>query len=250
MTDFEHKLFDEVYTLGKINSTVARSLKMIKQAEANGNFLVISDEQMAGHGRNKKSWFSPDGGIYMSANLYGLIVEPSLTLFVGICIHKALLDSFPYLKNDLHIKWPNDIYLDNLKLGGILTVHQPRQRYHSIGIGLNTNIDEFPAELQATATSLLCCLHFQIDNQKLIDKIFDHFMQDFPDYIEHGLDQQYYNQYSFLAGKEVVLDSGFDHYQGICKGINKNGALVLQLPSKMIQPFYAGSIISWQTPQD
>lgn len=247
MTEFKHNFFDEVYTLGRVNSTVSRSLKMIKQAEANGNFLLIAEQQASGQGRNNQSWYSPDGGIYMSANLYGLIVESSLTLFMGICIHKALLESFPYLDKELQIKWPNDIYLDNLKLGGILSVHQPRHRYHSIGIGINTNIDEFPPKLQEIATSLFCCLHFQIDNQKLIEKIFDRFMLDFPEYIENGLDQHYFNKYSLLAGKEIVLDSGFEHYQGICKGINKNGAILLQLPSKMIQPFYAGSIISWKT---
>lgn len=246
MEEFKHILFDEVYTYGNINSTMARSLKMIKDQQVQGNFLVVADSQSTGKGRNTNSWYSPSGGVYMSANFYGLIVESSLTLFVGTCIHKAILDSFPYLKDDLFIKWPNDIYLENLKICGVLSHHQAQHRYHSIGIGLNTNIDDFPKDLQDRATSLLNCLFFQIDNKKLIGKIFDLFSTDFPLFAENGLDYEYFNKYSFLSSKQITLDTDFAQYSGVCRGINKNGALLIQLPSKMVQPFYAGSVVEWE----
>ena len=246
MDSFKHILFDEIYTFDNINSTMAKSLKLIKEQQANGNFLVVSKTQSSGKGRNKNGWFSADGGIYMSANFYGLIVESNLTLFVGNCIHKAIVDCFPCLKEDLQIKWPNDIYLENKKICGILSSHQPKHRYHSIGIGLNTNIDEFPQELEKTATSLLNSLHYQIDNKEITQKIFDYFSSDFPKYIEDGLEYKYFNDNSFLANKYIVLDTDFAQYEGKCIGINSKGALLIKLKSGMIQPFYAGSVVSWK----
>jgi BirA family biotin operon repressor/biotin-[acetyl-CoA-carboxylase] ligase len=246
MENFKHILFDEVFVFGCINSTIAKSQKLLKEEQANGNFLVVSRSQKSGHGRNKNAWFSPDGGIYMSANLLGLSPDPALTLFMGISIHKAIAESFPYIKKDLHIKWPNDLYLDGKKICGILSQHLPKYRYHSFGIGINTNIDEFPDNLKNIAISLFDSLHFQIDNKKLITKIFDIFSHDFPKFIENGLDLEYYNKFSLLKDKEVTIDTDFAVYSGVCRGINKNGAIVLQLPSKMNQPFFGGSIVDWK----
>jgi len=249
MDSFKHILFDEVYAFGSINSTMSRSLKMIKEEQVTGNFLVVSQSQNSGRGRNANGWFSPDGGIYLSANLFGLNPDSTLTLFIGICIHKALLDCFPYLQKELQIKWPNDIYLDGLKLCGILSQHHPKYRYHSIGVGMNTNIEDFPENLKEIAISLSDCLHFQINNKKITSKIFDYFSEDFPEYVEKGLDFDYYNQYSLLKNYQVTIDTDFAKYTGLCKGINKSGAIILQLPSKLIQPFFAGSIIGWH-PED
>ena len=242
MKDFTHPLFDEIIFKNKTGSTNKLAEKLIKNKEVAGNILCIARTQTGGLGRKHNVWFSPEGGIWMSAGIYGLSVESSLTIFTGICIHKALIELFPQISNDLKIKWPNDIYLNDKKLCGVLTTHLGAHKYHIIGIGINTNFSEFPDELKNTSTATLQYLKNEIDNTLLIQKIFDIFAANLPDFIEYKLDVSYFNKHSLLKGKNAELDTDFDKFTGLVKGINKTGALLMELKSGMIQPFYAGTV--------
>ncbi len=245
MKDFQHPLFDEIYSFDKIESTNLKAKKLIKTGEARGNFLVISRTQSGGIGRNRNLWFSPDGGIWMTVCLYGLIVSSNFTIFTGICIHKAITELFPEIKSNLKIKWPNDIFLNNKKLCGILSSNLQAEKYHLLGIGLNSNVCEIPLELKDIAISLRKELDHNIDNKVLVTKIFNNFASNLPDFIEGKLDMKYYNEHSLLKGRTIELDTDFDKFSGIAKGINKSGALLIELKPGMIQPFYAGTVISW-----
>lgn len=246
MKNFQHKLFDEMYFYEKLSSTSKQAVKMIKNETAQGNFLVVAEEQSSGMGRNKNSWSSPVGGIWMTAGLYSLSVSSNLTIFTGICIHKALSELYPTITNELKIKWPNDIFWKNKKLCGILSNHLSFSKYHLLGIGLNSNIGAFSPGIEDIAVSLSEILNQELDNKQIISKIFDNFAADFPDFIENSFDLKYFNFHFLLKGKEIVLDTDFDKYSGLCKGINKNGAILIELKPGMIQPFYAGSVVSWK----
>jgi len=242
MNNFSHPFFDDVIYYKKLDSTSKRAEKLIKTNEAQGNFLVIANEQSSGIGRKKNSWFSPKGGIWITAAIYGLSVESNLTIFTGICIHQALIELFPDLENALKIKWPNDIYLSDKKLCGILSKHLTVRKYHLIGIGINSNVTAFPDELVDIATSLQRELRTDVDNTEVMRKIFDKFSENLPDFIEGNLEVKYFNRYSLLKGKRVELDTDFDRFSGIAKGINKSGAILIELKPGMIQPFYAGMV--------
>jgi len=245
MNNFSHPFFDDVIYYNKLDSTSKRAEKLIKANEVQGNFLVIAGKQSSGIGRMKNSWFSPKGGIWITAAIYGLSVESNLTIFTGICIHQALIELFPEIKSKLKIKWPNDIYLSDKKLCGILSKHLLARKYHLIGIGVNSNITVFPDELTNTATSLQKELRTDVDNTEMMRTIFDKFSEYLPEFIEGKLDIKYFNRYSLLKGKKVELDTDFDKFSGIAKGINKSGALLIELKPGMIQPFYAGTAVSW-----
>ena len=246
MKEFKHPLFDEIFFKHKTNSTNKLAEKLVKNREVSGNFLLIAEQQSNGIGRKKNIWFSPEGGIWLTSGIFGLAVESSLTIFTGICIHKAIAQLYPKLKDQLKIKWPNDIYLNGKKLCGILTSHLTAQKYHLIGIGINTNFTEFPKELQEISVSLKQYLNSEVDNYELMKAFFDFFAAELPEFIENKLDVSYFNKHSLLRVKQVELDTDFDKFYGISKGINKNGALLLELKSGMIQPFYAGSITKFQ----
>lgn len=243
MKNFNHPLFDEIRFFDKIKSTDKKADNLIKSGQISGNFLLIAKTQSGGIGRKENTWFSPEGGIWITAALYGLSVESNLTIFTGICIHKALLQLFPKMQINLKIKWPNDIYLNEKKLCGILSSHNSAYKYHLIGIGINTNFLEFPEDLIKISISLQQHLKKKIDNSKLVKIIFDIFSSDLPAFIEGKLDLKYFNEHSLLKGKKIELDTDFAIFSGICKGINKKGAILLELKEGMIQPFFAGTVI-------
>jgi BirA family transcriptional regulator, biotin operon repressor / biotin---[acetyl-CoA-carboxylase] ligase len=102
--------------------------------------LVIANEQTAGRGRGGKSWqSSPGDGLWLTlierpADTSGLGV---LSLRVGLAAAEAL-DRFA--SEPIRLKWPNDLYVDERKLGGILVEARWREQaveYVAIGLGVN-----------------------------------------------------------------------------------------------------------------
>src|SRR4029077_3344834 len=105
--------------------------------------LVIANEQTAGRGRGGKSWqSSPGDGLWLTlierpADTSGLGV---LSLRVGLAAAEAL-DRFA--SEPIRLKWPNDLYVDDKKLGGILVEARWREQaveYVAIGLGVNVKV--------------------------------------------------------------------------------------------------------------
>jgi len=246
MQNFTHPLFDEVYHFSHLSSTMSKAESMIRGQLAQGNALFIADRQSGGMGRRHAGWYSPDGGLWVTAALYGMAVQSYFTLFIGVCIHKALCRQFPSFASHFSLKWPNDIFLDGKKVGGILTTHQPNRRYHFVGMGIDTNVPTFPHHLSTIATSTLLATETTVDNRVLLTAICDEIAEGLPQIIEGVFPHNYFAENCLLTGKTVILDTDFEQFSGLCKGINSRGALMLELAPGMIQPFYAGSVVSWE----
>ena len=141
--------------LGVTDSTNSRA-RELAEAGAPGGTVVTAGEQTAGRGRQGRSWTAPAGG----ALLYSAIVRPlerrhallPLAAAVAACEAAELLEDGV----ECRIKWPNDIWVGERKLAGILIEARPQDGWAVIGVGLNLAItrDEFPPELREAATSL------------------------------------------------------------------------------------------------
>ncbi|MCF7858514.1 MAG: biotin--[acetyl-CoA-carboxylase] ligase [Candidatus Cloacimonetes bacterium] len=246
MKDFKHQFFDEVLFYDKIASTSVRIEKLITSNMVKGNVLCIAGEQTSGKGRSSNNWFSPLGGLWFTAALYGFDFQSNITIFTGICIHKVITTLFPETTEHLKIKWPNDIFLEGKKLGGILSHNLSTRNYHLLGIGLNTNVSSFDYDLVNNSTSITSVLKHRVDNQRILTNIFDLFTSELPDFVEGKFDLEYFNKNTFLKEKIIELDTKYKIFKGIVKGINRDGALLLEIKPGMIQPFYAGNVISWE----
>jgi BirA family biotin operon repressor/biotin-[acetyl-CoA-carboxylase] ligase len=128
--------------------TTLSTMDVAHQSAANGapaGTLVIANEQTAGRGRGGKSWQSePGGGLWMT-----LIERPDdisgigvLSLRVGLAAAEAL-DRFA--PEPVRLKWPNDLYIDDGKLAGILVEARWREQsleWVAIGMGVNVRQPE------------------------------------------------------------------------------------------------------------
>ena len=141
----------------------------LKAAHAGSRHGVwIADKQLAGRGRGGHAWHSPAGaGLYMTALISPPIPMQSalrLSFRVALAVQSAIASTFGFrIREQIDIRWPNDLLLHGRKCGGILidTASNPAApplpamlRYAIIGIGINLNHTRFPAELEAIATSL------------------------------------------------------------------------------------------------
>lgn len=113
--------------------------------------LVLADSQVAGRGRNGKRWTSPPRGIWMT-----LIERPDdpsaldvLSLRIGLAVARAL-DAFT--TEPVRVKWPNDLYVDDAKVAGILVETRWRgERLDWVAIGLGINMETPPDQSRAAA---------------------------------------------------------------------------------------------------
>ena len=156
----------EYKTLASTN-TLAKEIKNPKPWQ-----VIWAREQTSGRGRKKNYWYSPQGGLYFSVILPESDIEDlqTLTILTAFVIAKIIKESF---SSEPFIKLPNDIYLNQKKIGGVLTetVVGQKVKFCVIGIGLNTNIEKFPKELEDIATSLKIELGREVKNQKILKRI-------------------------------------------------------------------------------
>lgn len=102
--------------------------------------LFLADDQTAGRGRKKNSWSNPKpGGALLSSWSYLLNIKPQPTTscLVGLAIYRALTTTWPFL--NWSIKAPNDIYIGEKKVAGILleSVLQGSEVRTIVGLGIN-----------------------------------------------------------------------------------------------------------------
>jgi BirA family biotin operon repressor/biotin-[acetyl-CoA-carboxylase] ligase len=135
------------------DSTNERARELVVAGAASGT-LVTAAEQTAGRGRRGRQWTAPAGkAVLCSAILSPLDARHALLpLAAPLAVCQAAESLAPV---HCRVKWPNDVWVGERKLAGILIEAQPPD-WAVIGIGLNVSIepDEFPADLRQPATSV------------------------------------------------------------------------------------------------
>tara|TARA_B100001989_G_C24461169_1_gene424228 strand:- start:442 stop:1008 length:567 start_codon:yes stop_codon:yes gene_type:complete len=141
-----------------VESTNTTAMTLIKSGEQSPG-LVIAQTQTAGKGQYDRTWYSQSqDGLYMS--YFQPFIEIKKLEFQFSLANTFLSNLADCIDNITNIhcqcRFPNDIYLNDKKIAGILTelVSFNEQRYIIVGIGLNINQAEFPQDLSAKATSL------------------------------------------------------------------------------------------------
>jgi BirA family transcriptional regulator, biotin operon repressor / biotin---[acetyl-CoA-carboxylase] ligase len=141
----------------RVTDSTNERAKELALAGAPGGLVVTADEQTAGRGRRGNEWFAPPG----SCLLYSALVRPFapdgpslLPLAVPVAASETAEAVAPVR---CQLKWPNDVWVDERKVAGVLVEARPDEGWAVIGVGLNVAIpqEDFPAELRDTAASVL-----------------------------------------------------------------------------------------------
>ncbi len=211
---------------------------------------VIAEEQFSGRGRMERKWHSPKyTGIWMSLILrpnIPLTKAPQLTLLTAVAVVQAI-EEITGLTPE--IKWPNDILMNGKKVTGILTELQAEaDRIHSviIGIGINVNQknDDFPTELQETASSLLIEKGEPISRAELIKSIFLYIEKWYGIYLEKGFSaiKLLWESYAVSIGKHLKARTLTEVIEGKALGITEDGVLLLEDKNGAIRHIYSADI--------
>ena len=199
------------------------------------HFVIIAEEQTQGRGRKATDWQSSPGGLWCNLVLDHISTQRSFTLYIGYCITKALNELAK--TENFKSKWPNDIYLNNHKICGVICSQYEHQHKTSIGIGINTNTFCTPYP------SVREILDITIPNNIYLDKIINNIIENLSEFELYGLDYflDYYKKHDFLQDKVISVISGKKTFHGKYSGINEDGALLLHSQDE-VKPIYSGSI--------
>lgn len=210
--------------------------------------VCLSEHQSKGRGRLGREWIAPFGrNIYcsLSYTFHKDISELSgLSLVVGILTANLLSSLDEGVRFSL--KWPNDLYVNNQKLGGVLidiTGEVHGNCTAVIGVGLNVNMKDLALEgVEQPWTSLEHALGKQLDRNTLSAQLINTIVEGMRVFEEKGMEPflEQWKQYDLLANQQVSLSHGADTLSGIVTGINHHGYLLLRLPSGEERVFSSG----------
>lgn len=221
----------------KIGSTNAAAMEAAAGGAPEGS-VFLAEEQTAGRGRGLHKWHSARStGIYCS-----VVLRPSLppadvlalSLAAGLAVHSAVMSvaDATGAPVDLDLKWPNDVLLGDRKLCGILTemnAEPTRVRYVVVGIGMNVNQYEFPAELQKQAASLCMLTGSDWSRVELTAALLKSLDREYQSLLRShdahaSILRRFSELSSYVRGRHVRVEEngGFD---GITEGLDPRGFL-------------------------
>ena len=239
----------EIIHFQEIDSTNNHAKKIANDGCPHGT-IVVSEKQTLGRGRVGREWKS-----YNSEGLWFTIVlrpdlEPEnvqiVTLAASVAVVEGILDTQGIVCG---IKWPNDIILDNCKLGGILTelsAEPGHVNYVILGIGININQDSstFDDEIKNRATSLKIHRGKPASRVRVLESILTRF-EDIYSIMLQGKTQEIinrWNSYSVTIGKEVKIIFKDIEYIGLAQSIASDGKLVVKCNDGVVREISAGEI--------
>lgn len=239
------QLYDSLESTNKTAKQLARS------SSAPDGTLIIAEEQKNGKGRFDRAWKSPKGGLWFSLILKPNIEPvycPKLTQIAAATLvtilRKRNIEAF--------IKWPNDIYLNNKKICGILSEMKcdiDRIDYVVVGVGINVNVDinSIDSSSLDKITSLKIEQNKDFDRTELLVEFLYLFEKLYLEVVEeHDFDNvvSICREYSILKNKKVYLITSQGKEEVTCIGITDNGELLVRDALGNEKQVYSGEITS------
>ena len=206
--------------------------------------VIMAEHQYAGRGQRQSSWQAEAGkNLTFSVILTPKRITPEnsfrLNIMVSVALNQALSK---YVYSKLTIKWPNDIYFGNQKLGGILienAILGNNIKHTIIGIGINVNQLSFNYTLAGSAISLAQILHQQIDLPTLLHEICIELESVYlsMEQGKHLLATKHYVDKLYQFGTLAKYSHNGEIFEGTIQGITDNGMLIIKPPNGQIITF-------------
>lgn len=206
--------------------------------------IISTKIQPKGKGRYGSVWISQEGMALFT--FYFKCVKNSqqdylkIPLVVGMSAVKVLRK---YAQLNYKLKWTNDIYLMEKKLGGILVEKKENNMF--VGIGLNIN-NEMPEEVKNIGISLWNTTLKKYDLKRIILTIVGEFKKNYEEILENKGEWlnlvKEINEINYLKNKEITLRIGSDIISGIAGDVDENGQLEIKTEG-IIKKISSGEVL-------
>ncbi len=237
-----HPLGKPLIQLDTVDSTNNYALDLLHAGMSHHGMAILAREQSAGKGQRGKSWTARKGdGLLLSVVINPYPLLPAQQFQLSACVAVAAHSLYAkYAGSDTSIKWPNDIYWQDRKAGGILieNIIGPQQeglesssgwKWAVAGVGFNINQPAFPEEMNR-AVSLLQITGCRHDTVELATE----FCEIFNDWLEQlvitGFEEiyQYYVSHLYKQNEKVKLKKGSRVFEAVIKTVTPGGQLLVE----------------------
>lgn len=167
--------------LDSVDSTQSYLKNLIKTKEIKAPHAIVSKKQTAGVGSRANSWIGEDGNLFLS---FAINVDdlPSDLKLESSSIYFAYLlkDVLSKLKSSVWLKWPNDFYLGDIKIGGMITNIVENTMICGIGLNLSNAPDKFEKlDINISIEELLEKYFKNIEKKLLWKQVFSKYKLEF-----------------------------------------------------------------------
>lgn len=243
ITDIE--IHDQIDSTNKCLSDLAHANQI------DSAIFCLAEQQTAGKGRRGRQWVSPFGSNCYLSLLWRFEEGPAslsgLSLAIGVAVIRALKDQGIY---NVGLKWPNDIFYQKQKLGGILLEVSGESNGPCsavIGLGLNLHIPTSAAsEIDQDWTDLnkIADDSIKLSRNKLLASLMDEILQVCKDFTQKTFPaySSEWRSYDCMQGQLVDVFIGRQSISGVIKGIDNEGLLLLQTDSGDIKHYASGEV--------
>ncbi len=236
----------KIHYFESVSSTMDLAIQLGMRGSPEGT-LVVAETQTKGRGRLGRNWISPKHkGIYLSLILKPEILpaqSPVITLLVSISICEAIKEITGL---DAKIKWPNDIFIQNKKIGGILTeLNAEMDRIHFLVIGIGLNVNNDKNSLLPGAISLKEAKLENISRVGLAQEVLRKIEKDYLSFQKQGSQEiiNRWRNYNITLGRRVKISCHKEHLEGCAVDIDNDGGLLIRDDSGLIQKVMAGDVV-------
>ncbi len=218
--------------LETVDSTNNYAMGIVQKGVANSGDAVFALEQIAGRGRRGKSWESRKGEnivltVISEMQWLPVLSQFQLSVAVAVACHDFLSG---YVENDIKIKWPNDIFINDRKAGGILIENVIKGhiwQWAIIGIGLNVNQEEFETG-NLRAVSLKQIIGKSFNARSLARELHEDVLAKISELKSGGYNKllETYNKNLFARNKKVKLKKGNIIFETTVEQVSPSGELI------------------------
>lgn len=239
-----------------LDSTNAEAIRQLSAgAGAVAGAVYRTEEQSAGRGQGNNSWHATAG-----ANLtLSVVLTPdhlsvtdifALVQLTGLAVAATARCFLPAaLGEEVRVKWPNDVYVRDRKLAGVLVQNGLRGRrvgWSVLGVGLNVNENDFPPALQPSAVSLTQLTGQPLDTDAVADELYRQLTRLYPMTARPNLPRLNAAYHQQLYRKDIpsnfALTANGQAFSGIIRGVNAAGQLRIEQPVGRESAFAVGEV--------
>lgn len=219
----------------KVDSTNEEAEKLVYSRQLEEYTVIVTDFQLKGKGVGSNTWHSdPAMNILMSIVLHPWFLNPTDQFMINKVVSLAVVNCIAQFlpEKSIYIKWPNDIYVEDRKIAGILSKNIIMgHQFNSciVGIGLNVNQITFDPDVP-NPVSLAKLTGSAVDRELVLENLTDQIKTSY-ERLRTGnfgeIDQDYLSTL-LNYNRSAIYESQGKRFEGIIRNVDPFGRLILE----------------------
>ena len=233
---------NQVIKVKSVDSTNNYAAKLLNQTKVPFGTVIMAHYQTNGKGQRNTIWSSNGGDNLLMSVLLDLSFIPSEKIFflsksIALAIRAAVVD---VIGIESHLKWPNDVLIDNKKIAGVLIENQWKKSNivsSVVGVGLNVNQVDFQESFSATSLKKITNKNYNVDNiLKVLCKKLNKYYDQLASLKYNNIDLEYH-QHLVNNNKFCEFEENNMVFSAKVKGVNQQGELMLEFTNGDVKSY-------------